>query len=101
MSEPAPPWRKCQEPDQAHTLPFVIASELNLLPVDARMVVSAIARYQGVLAITPGKDFLLLGTHFDLEGDAGFLLDALPPLVLLTRDQQCASMRWGVQRLLS
>ena len=69
--------------------------------MDARKIVSRVARYQGVLAITPGKDLLLLGTHFDLEGDAGFLLRALPPLVLLTGDHQCASMRWGVQRLLS
>ncbi len=84
-----------------HGKPFVIASDLDRPPVDARKIVSGIARHQGVLAVTPGKGFLLLGTHFDLEGDAGFLLDALPPLVLLTGDQQCASMRWGVQRLLS
>ncbi len=84
-----------------HGKPFVIASGLNLSAVDAREVVSTVARYQGVLPVTPGNDFLLLGTHFDLKGDAGFLLDALPPLVLLTGDRQCASMRWGVQRLLS
>ena len=84
-----------------HGKPFVIASDLDLPPLDARKIVSGIARYQGVLPVTPGEDFLLLGTHFDLEGGAGFLLDALPPVVLLTGDQQCASMRWGVQRLLS
>ncbi len=84
-----------------HGKPFVIASDLDLPAVDARKIVSGIARYQGVLPVTPGEDFLLLGTHFDLEGGAGFLLDALPPLVHLTGDQQCASMRWGVQRLLS
>ena len=84
-----------------HGKSFVIASDLDLEPLDARKIVSRIARYQGVLPVTPGDEFLLLGTHFDLEGGAGFLLDALPPLVLLTGDQQCASMRWGVQRLLS
>ena len=84
-----------------HGKPFVIASDLDLPAVDARKIVSAMARYQGVLPVTPGQDFLLLGTHFDLNGGAGFLLNALPPLVLLTGDQQCASMRWGVQRLLS
>ena len=72
----------------------------GLPPLDAHKIVSSGARYRGVLPVTPGEDFLLLGSHFDLEGDGGFLLDALPPLVLLTGDQQCSSMRWGVQRLL-
>ena len=84
-----------------HGRPFVIASDLELPPLDARTVVSTVTRYNGVLAVTPGESFLLLGTHFDLEGGADFLLDALPPLVLLTGGQQCASMRWSVQRLLS
>ena len=84
-----------------HGRPFVIASDLKLPPLDARTVVSTVARYNGVLAVTPGESFLLLGTHFDLEGGAGFLLDVLPPVVLVTGDQQCASMRWSVHRLLS
>ncbi len=83
-----------------HGKPFVIASDLSLPAVDAHKIVSSGARYRGVLPVTPGEDFLLLGSHFDLEGDGGFLLDALPPLVLLTGDRQCASMRWGVKRLL-
>ncbi len=83
-----------------HGKPFVIASDLDLPPLDVRTIVSGVARYNGVLPITPGEDFVLLGTHFDLEGNAGFLLDVLPPIVLLTGDQQCASMRWAVQRLL-
>ena len=84
-----------------HGKPFVVASDLDLPPIDARIVVSVSTRYNGVLAVTPGEDFLLLGTHFDLEGDAGFLLDVLPPVVLFTGDQQCTSMRWALQRLLS
>ena len=50
-----------------HGKPFVIASDLDLPAVDARKIISGIARYKGVLPVTPGKDFLLLGTHFDLE----------------------------------
>ena len=84
-----------------HGKPFVIASDLKLPALDARKMVSTVARYQGVLPVTPGQGFLMLGTHFDLEGGAGFLLGALPSLVLLRGDEQCASMRWGVQRLLS
>lgn len=84
-----------------HGRPFVIASDLELPPLDARIVISTVTRYNGVLAVTPGESFLLLGTHFDLEGGADFLLDVLPPVVLITGDQQCASMRWSVQRLLS
>ena len=84
-----------------HGRSFVIASDLNLPPVDARTIISSVARYNGVLPVTPGQDFLLLGSHFDLESGAHFLLDALPPVVLVTGDEQCASMRWAVQRLLS
>ena len=44
--------------------------------------------------------FLILGSHFRLEGDAQFLLDALPPVVLLESEAQRESLRWAVDRLL-
>ena len=50
--------------------------------------------------MTPGDDFLVLGSHFRLEGDARFLLDALPPVVLLESEGQRESLRWAVDRLL-
>lgn len=57
-------------------------------------------RYNGILPLTPGDDFLILGSHFRLEGEAGFLLDALPPIVLLESEAQRESLRWAVERLL-
>ena len=57
-------------------------------------------RYNGILPLAPGDDFLMLGSHFRLEGDARFLLDALPPVVLLESEAQRESLRWAVERLL-
>ena len=50
-----------------HGKPFVIASDLDLPPIDERKIVSGIARYQSVLPVTPGEEFLLLGTHFEFR----------------------------------
>ena len=57
-------------------------------------------RYNGVLPITPGNDFLILGSHFSLQGDAGLFLDALPSVVLLQSETQRDSLQWAVERLL-
>lgn len=84
-----------------HGKPFIIASDLALTPVDARVIVSSVKRHNGVLPVTPGEEFLLLGSHFDLEGDARFLLDVLPVVVLLADKEKCGSMRWAVERILS
>ena len=84
-----------------HGRPFILASDLALSPVDARVIVSSVRRHNGVLPITPGDDFLLLGSHFDLDGDARFLLGVLPSLVLLADEERCGSMRWAVERILS
>ena len=83
-----------------HGRPFVLTSDLALRPVDARTLVSTVARYNGVLSISPGDDVLLLGSHFALEGDARFLLDVLPPIVMLTDEAHRASIRWAVERIL-
>ncbi len=83
-----------------HGRPFVIASDLDLTPVEARTIVSSVERYRGVLAVTPGDDCFLLGSHFALEGDARFLLDVLPPIVMLDDEAHRESMRWAVERML-
>ena len=79
--------------------PFCLASDLSH-PLMAWEVLSQQERYNGILPLTPGDDFLILGSHFRLEGDARFLLDALPPVVLLEGDAQRESLRWAVERLL-
>ncbi len=57
-------------------------------------------RYNGILPLTPGDDFIILGSHFRLEGNARFLLDALPPILLLESEAQRETLRWAVDRLL-
>ena len=46
-----------------------------------------------------GMSFLL-ESHFALEGDARFLLDMLPPIVLLEDESHRESIRWAVERML-
>ncbi len=83
-----------------HGRPFMLASDLALPPVDARTVVLSVERYNGVLQVSPGNDFFLLGSHFALAGDARFLLDALPPIVMLEDETHRESTRWAVERML-
>ncbi|MFT4112908.1 AraC family transcriptional regulator [Silvibacterium sp.] len=82
-----------------HGRSFVIASDLTLPPLDAREVLATVKKENGVLAISPGKEFLVLGCHFDLEGDARFLLDVLPLIVMLDQETHRESMRWTVERI--
>lgn len=83
-----------------HGRPFVLASDLALPSVDARTIISSVERYRGVLKISQGEDFLVLGSHFALEGDARFLLDVLPPIVMLGDKTHQESLRWAVERML-
>jgi AraC-like DNA-binding protein len=83
-----------------HGRPFVLASDLGLSPLDARVLVSSVKRYNGVLQVTPGQDFFVLGSHFALEGDPRFLLDVLPPIVMIERESDRESIRWAAERML-
>ena len=57
-------------------------------------------RYNGIFSLSPGEDLFILGSHFALEGDARFLLDVLPPVVMLETEPQRESLRWAVERML-
>ncbi len=78
--------------------PFSLSSEPSQ-PLKSWEMLSQQERYNGILPLTPGDDFLILGSHFRLEGDTRFLLDALPPVVLLESEAQRESLRWAVDRL--
>jgi AraC-like DNA-binding protein len=80
--------------------PFVLASDPSLPAKNTWELLSAGRRYNGILSISPGEDFFLLGNHFELEGDARFLLDILPPIVMLENESQRESLRWAVERML-
>ena len=79
--------------------PFILSSEASA-PLDTWESLSKQERYNGITEVSPGEDFLILGSHFQLEGDARFLLDSLPPIVLLESETQRESLRWAVERLL-
>ncbi len=83
-----------------HGQPFTLASDLTLPRQDALKVFSARAGYNGILPVSPGEDIIVLGSHFTLEGDARFLLDILPPVVMLESEPQRESLRWAVERML-
>jgi AraC-like DNA-binding protein len=80
--------------------PFVLASDLTLSPMDGLELRSTQERYNGILSVSPGEDVFILGSHFQLEGDARFLLDILPPIVMLQNELQKESLRWAVERML-
>ncbi len=79
--------------------PFSLASDLSH-PLKPWEMLSQRERYNGILPLTPGDDFLILGSHFRLEGDTCFLLSALPPVVLLESQAQRETLCWAVDRLL-
>ena len=83
-----------------HGRPFVLASDLTLPRRDAWEIVSTMKRYNGILSVSPGEDFFMLGSHFALEGDARFLLDVLPPIAMLENESQREALRWAVERML-
>lgn len=80
--------------------PFVLASDLSLPHRNSWELLSKRERYNGILPVSPGDDFLILGSHFELEGSARFLLDVLPPIVTLENESQRESLRWAVERML-
>lgn len=83
-----------------HGRPFVLASDLTLPSRDAWELLTTVGRYNGILSASPGEDFFVLGSHFALQGDAHFLLDVLPPIVMLENPSQRESLRWAVERML-
>lgn len=83
-----------------HGRPFILASDLTLPPRDARELLSARGRYNGIFSVSPGEDFFMLGSHFALESHARFLLDVLPPIAMLENESQRESLRWAVERML-
>lgn len=85
-----------------HGRPFRLCSDLRARAVDIRTLFAgdAIGPYNGVRSIAPGDDFLLIGGHFGLEGDAQILLRVLPPLVHLKKGVSEGSLRAPIEQIL-
>jgi AraC-like DNA-binding protein len=80
-------------------LPFCLATDLSLTPVDfsllraARMSGGAVSNYEGAGHYIAGGHFLLSGSHADT------LLGSLPPIVHIRKESDKAAMRWSLERM--
>ncbi|MEO6298248.1 MAG: AraC family transcriptional regulator [Paracoccaceae bacterium] len=79
--------------------PFRLASDLALAPVDAVAVFSA-ARLGGIVTHNGGGDFFLVGSRFEVAGNASILLKMLPPIVHIRSQADQAVLRWSVERMM-
>jgi AraC-like DNA-binding protein len=81
-------------------LPFRLASDLSLTPVDA-LTIFVGARSRGLLSHNGGGDCFMVGGHFALSGNhAGILLNVLPPIVHLRNESDKAALRWSLERMM-
>ncbi|MEP6504606.1 MAG: AraC family transcriptional regulator [Betaproteobacteria bacterium] len=81
-------------------LPFRLASDLALAPVDARTFLQTPLR-GATRVVNGGGDCLAIGGHFAFAGKhAQMLLGMLPPIVHLRSEADKAAMRWSVERLM-
>jgi AraC-like DNA-binding protein len=81
-----------------HGLPFCLATDLSLTPVDFRTLLSTwkadTASHNEIEGnYVVGGHFLLTGSHADL------LLGSLPPIVHIRRESDKAAMRWSLERM--
>jgi AraC-like DNA-binding protein len=83
-----------------HGRPFVLASDLNLAPVDALTLLMSAKRQGGVALINGGGGCCIVGGFFAFTGShASILLEALPPIVHLRKESDKAAMRWSLERM--
>jgi AraC-like DNA-binding protein len=79
--------------------PFRLATDLSLAPIAAE----ELRRTRLAVGEPPHHEAqgpYIIGGYFHLTGHhAGFLLEALPPIVHIRDDAQKATMRWSLERL--
>jgi AraC-like DNA-binding protein len=82
-------------------LPFCLATDLTLTPVDFFTLLSA-PRNGGTVSHNGGGDCFLVGGHFILSGShADMLLGVLPPIVHIRKESDKAAMRWSLDRMMA
>ncbi|MGC2161546.1 MAG: AraC family transcriptional regulator [Silvibacterium sp.] len=80
-------------------LPFSLATDLKLTPVDFRMALPALRNGSALSSSGDGGCFLV-GGHFALTGShADILLGILPPIVHIRKESDKAAMRWSLERM--
>ncbi len=80
-------------------LPFCLATDLSLTPVDFEVIRAAWRAGDGV-ASDEGDGRYIVGGHFVLTGShADVLLRSLPPIVHIRKESDKAAMRWSLERM--
>ena len=83
-----------------HGKPFLLASDLSLVPVDALTLLKSAKRQGGVAIINGGGHCCIVGGFFAFAGNhAGILLGVLPPIVHLRKESDKTAMRWSLERM--
>ncbi len=81
-------------------LPFRLATDLTLTPVNALTILQTARKNGGIVSINGGGDLFIAGGHFALSGDhAGILLSMLPPIVHIRKESDKAALRWSLERM--
>jgi AraC-like DNA-binding protein len=81
-------------------LPFRLASDPSLTPVNARTLYPP-PRRGGTVKCNGGGDFFLVGSLFTLTGKhAAILLGVLPPIVHIRKESDKAALRWSLERMM-
>jgi len=80
-------------------LPFSLASDLALTPVDAYTFFK-LPMNGAIRTINGGGDCFGVGGHFTLSGrHADILLGMLPPIVHIRKESDRAALRWSLERM--
>jgi AraC-like DNA-binding protein len=80
-------------------LPFCLATDLSLTPVDYRVFLSARKNGDPAPSSESGGRYVV-GGHFVLSGShADTLLRSLPPIVHIRKESDKAAMRWSLERM--
>jgi AraC-like DNA-binding protein len=80
-------------------LPFCLATDLSIPPVDFRIFLSARST-GGAVSNNEGGGRYIVGGHFVLTGShADVLLKSLPPIVHIRKESDKAAMRWSLDRM--
>jgi AraC-like DNA-binding protein len=81
-------------------LPFCLATDLTLTPVDFLTFLSTLPN-GSTTTHNGGGDCFLFGGHFVLSGNhADILLGVLPPIVHIRKESDKAAMRWSLERMM-
>ncbi len=80
-------------------MPFCLATDLSLTPVDFHTLLSAKKNGDSVSPKKNGGRYIV-GGHFVLTGShADILLKSLPPIVHIRKESDKAAMRWSLERM--